>query len=160
MEAVLAIQFAWAHHANLRNDPGRMNSRELKTLLANTRWVARQWEKLLRTDFGKEVLGFAGRDPFLNRQDLLNTPPRLHSLARWASDIRGGTAKRRPMYDDCLADVAEYVSLTTGKPHDREVSALVSFAIGEPYGETTLCGWRSEHPDVLNRARLRLAQKH
>jgi hypothetical protein len=38
MEAVLAIRLARTHHANLRNAPGRMNSRKLKTLLDKTRW--------------------------------------------------------------------------------------------------------------------------
>jgi hypothetical protein len=64
------------------------------------------------------------------------------------------------VYDDCLAGLVEYVKLTTRKYHDREVSALVSFAIErESYDETSLRVWRSEHPDALRRARLRLDQK-
>lgn len=161
METVASIGLASIHHANLRNAPGKLNSRKLKTLLANTRSVARQWDQLFQTDFGKELLRFAGRDPFLNRQELKNTPSRLLSLARWASDICRGTAnRRRPLYDDCLAVLMEYVRRTTGKYHDREVSALVSFATGEESYETTLPVWRSEHPDALSRARLRLAQEH
>lgn len=168
-----AVASAWTHHANLRNDPGRMNARELETLQKKTRWVAKRWEQLFQTDFGKAVLEFAGRNPFHNGLELLNTPSRMLSLARGATVIHRGTAnRRRPLYDDCLADLMEYVRLTTGKYHDREVSALVSFAtatrgkrargskdVGEVYSET-LAVWRSEHPGALKRAQLRLAQKH
>ena len=160
MEAILGIQLASIHHANLQHAPGRMNSRELKTLLNKTRWVARQWEKLFQTDFGKQVLGFAGRDPVLNRLELLNTPSRLLSLARWAREIRRGTAnRRRPLFDDCLAQLMEYVRRATGKYHDRELAALVSFATGSQSYETKFPTWRAEHPVALSRARRRPARK-
>ena len=108
MHAVGCTRTAWTHHSNLRNDPGRMNLRKLKTLLDKTRWVAQQWEQQFQTDFGKEVLRFAGRDPFHGRRELLNTPSRLLALAKWASDIQRGNARhRRPLLDDCLAQLVE-----------------------------------------------------
>jgi hypothetical protein len=139
-----------------------MGSRKLRTLLEKTTWVARAWDQQFRTEFGEEVLKLAEMgDPFGHKRDFLNIPQRLLSLVARASDIHRKTKHRhRPLYDDTLAELTEYVKLKTGDYHDREVSALVGFAIGaESYNETTLRVWRSEHPEAVSRARIRL-KKH
>ncbi len=162
MYSVYAIRLSFQHHATLQNDPARMDSRKLRTLLKKTDWVAGQWTQQLQTPLGKETLKFASRHPILGGKELINTPARLLLLARWAGDIhRKSERGRRPLYDDCLAKLVEYVKDTTGKYHDREVSALVTFAIEQDaYDENRHRVWKSEHRKALERARLRLPQKH
>ncbi len=129
--------------------------------MERSRSVAHAWEQQYQTIFGKEVLKLAvKRDGFASEGDFLNVPQRLISLAECASDIHSKTkSRRRPLYDDCLAGLVEYVKLRTGDYHDREVSALVCYAIRTNYDENTLRVWRSEHPEALARVRRRL-RKH
>jgi hypothetical protein len=162
MYAIVSIQHASESHSRLQDDTARMDSRKLRTLLDKTRWVARAWEWQFRTPFGKEVLKFAAKcDSLAGEEELLKIPLRLLSLAVWASDIHRKTKhRRRPLYDDNLAALVEYVKLKTGDYHDRQVSALVCFAIkADSYDANTLGVWRSEHKRALSRARLRL-KKH
>jgi len=162
MHAIISLRLAFEGSERLQDDPDRMDSRKLEMLLQKTQWVARAWERQYQTPFGKEALKFAAKcDPRAGEEELLKIPQRLLSLAGWASDIHRKTRHRqRPLYDDNLAALVEYVKLKTGDYHDRQVSALVCFAIkADSYDANTLGVWRSEHKRALSRARLRL-KKH
>jgi len=139
-----------------------MDSKRLRSLVGKTSSVAHQWEQEFQSPFGKEVLRLAAeRDLFAGEDEFLNIPQRLLSLAGWAKDVHSGTEhQKRPLYDDALAELCEYVKLKTRRYHDPEVSALVSFATRQAsFCETTLRVWRWEHKDALERARRRLAQR-
>ena len=156
------VALGFDSHKRLRSDPVRMDSKRLRSLVGKTSWVARQWEQEFQSLFGKEVMRFAAeRDPFAGEEEFLNIPRRLFSLAGWAKDIHSKTEhQKRPLYDDALAELTEYVKLKTRDYHDPEVSALVSFATRrESFCETTLRVWRCSKKDALERARLRLAQR-
>jgi hypothetical protein len=149
---------AFKLHSDLQG-AARMDSLKLKTLLAKTRWVAREWEKQFLTPFGKAVRESATwNDPTATEQEFFRLPQRLLSVAVWASDIHRTTKHRqRPLYDDTLATLIEYVKLKTGSFHDRQVSALVCWAIGaDSFDENTLRVWRHDHKQALSRARLKL----
>jgi hypothetical protein len=147
---------------DLAEKAARMNKHKIRTLRDKTRWVARKWEQQFQAPFGKEIVRLArSRDSSASEDDFLNVPRRLLALAECAKDIHAGTEhRRRPVYDDALARLVEYVRLTANKDHDREVSALVSFARRDSYHETDHRPWKHDHLDVLRRARLKLAQKH
>ncbi len=159
---MIAVGMGFAHHARLKSEPIRMDSKRLRSLVGKTISVARQWGQEFQSPFGKEVMRLAAeRDPFAGKDEFLNIPQRLLSLAGCARDIHSKTEhQQRPVYDDALAELCEYVKLKTRRYHDPEVSALVSFATRQDsFSETTLRVWRCGHKDALERARLRLAQR-
>lgn len=154
------LRLSYHHHSRLVDDRSRMDSKKLRKLRDRTCWVAREWEKQFRTSFGQELLRIVARsNP--DGVELLNVPQRLLRLAGEAADIHRKTQhRRRPLYDDRLADLVVHVEDKTGKFHDQEVSALVAWAINsDRYSANDLCVWRHDHKEVLDRARLR-RQKH
>lgn len=162
MERVLCIKIAHESQGRLHDDPGRISQPALRALTKKMRWVADKWDRLSRTAFGKEVLARAERvDVFGSRAEFFNLPQRLHSLARLSEDLHRGTKhRRRPLYDDCLAELTEWVKLSAHHYSDLRVSALVNWALGAvSYDETTLRVWRSEHKALCQRARVRLSRQ-
>lgn len=162
MHIVAALRLAYEADAQVQSDPARLDSRRLRSLMEKTRWVAREWERVFHSPFGKAVLKRAassdpdGRDAEI---EYTRVPQRLLSLAADAKDIhRGSSRNRRPLYDDTLAALTEYVKLKSVEYRDSEVSQLVWFATGQRYDENTLRVWRYGHPQALERARLRLSQ--
>ncbi len=157
-----SVALGFSSHKRLQSDPVRMDLKRLRSLVGKTSWVARQWAQEFQSPFGKEVMRLAAeRDPFAGKDEFLNIPRRLLSLAGWAKDVHSGTEhQKRPEYDDALAELCEYVKLKTRRYHDPEVSALVSFATRQgSVCETTLRVWRCSKKDALERARVRLAQR-
>lgn len=162
IKAILSLRLAFDDSQRVQNDPSRMDSRKLRTLLQKTRWVARAWERQCQTPFGQEVFKLATKcDPSAGEEDFLKIPQRLLSLTDWASDIHRKTKHRqRPLYDDNLAELVEWVKIKSGTYHDRQVSALVGWAVRtDTYDENTLRVWRNEHAKALSRARLRVQQR-
>lgn len=156
---LVALQHAWECEQEIHADAPRINSRTLRSLVESTCSVARKWELEFHSQFGKTILERASRrDVFCKKADYLNLPQMLRSLADEAKTIYGGSSRqRRPLYDDNLAMLMEYVKLKTGHYNDAKVSALVWFATGRERDENTLRVWRNEHSDPLERARLCLA---
>lgn len=170
---LMALQMAFQLEGLIHNDPVRKDARWLRSLVDKTSSVAREWEQVFRSSFGEAVLasavsGYPSADPSTDpsagrvksaREEFTNVPRRLLLLADSAKKIhRGSKHQRRPLYDDNLAELTEYVKSETGNYHDREVSALVAFVIDRRYEAGTLLVWRSQHPDTLEHARLRLSR--
>ncbi len=157
-----SVALGFDSHQRLRSDSVRMDSKRLRSLVGKTSWVARQWEQEFQSPFGKEVMQWAAeRDAFAGEEEFLNIPRRLLSLAGWARDVHSKTEhQKRPLYDDAVAELTEYVKLKTRDYHDPEVSALVSFATRQDsFSETNLRVWRCSKKDALERARVRLSQR-
>jgi hypothetical protein len=159
---VSVLRLAYSADAQVQSDPARMDSRRLRSLTEKTRWVATEWERVFRTPFGKAVLKRAASsdlDGHSAEIEYSQVPQRLLSLAADTKDIhRGSSRNRRPLYDDTIATLTQYVKLKTSDYCDSEVSQLVWFATGQRYDENTLRVWRHDHPRALERARLRLSQ--
>jgi len=160
MYTVTAIRLAFQFEARVHGDPARMTSRRLRSLTEKTRWVAREWERELQSPFGKVVLEQAAScDPFSKEIEYLQLPQKLLSLAAEAKAIhRGSRRNRRPLYNDNLAALMEYVKLKTTTYHDSEVAELVWFATGQECDENTLRVSRAQHPRTHDRARLRVSE--
>ena len=157
---VANVKLAFEHHTRVQDEPYRMDATKLKTLVQKTLWVAGEWEKQFLTQFGKEVLRFSERLHFRNSQgEFLRLPQRLRLLASEAKAIHSGTrSQRRPLYDDALGTLTEYVRHKTGDYHDPEVACLVWWAIEtKNYDENTLRVWRKQHRSAVDRARKRLS---
>jgi hypothetical protein len=161
MWLVATVKVAFQHHSRIQDEPYRMNAKKLNTLVEKTFWVAREWEKQYLTEFGKEVLRFAeSLDLPKCEGEFRRLPQRLALLASETKRIHSGTrSQRRPIYDDALAMLTEYVCFRTGNYHDPEVASLVWWAIEmENYDENTLRVWRKQHKTALERARAKLSQ--
>jgi len=162
MWSVTTVKWTFEHHYRIQDEPCRMDSKKLATLVKKTLWVAGEWEQQFQTVFGKEVLQRAeGLDLPKSEGGFLRVPQRLRLLANEARTIHQGTQRqRRPLYDDALAELTEYVRLKMGDGHDPEVSALVWWATGtKNYDENTLRVWRNQHPQAITCARLRLSKR-
>lgn len=149
------------HNVNLERDPTRIDRDTLRSLADRTLHVADDWDKLFHTGFGQEVITLAVKRSFQASQaEFKNIPGQLRCISRAAKDIHGGTLqRRRPEYDDVLAEFCMYVELATRKPHLRQVSLLVGFAIENPeYTYGNLGVWKNDHKADVERARLRLTK--
>ncbi len=158
---VVHVKLAFEHHARIQDEPYRMDAKRLKTLVAKTLWVANEWERQFRTEFGKEVLQFSQTSDFPKcKGEFQRLPQRLRLLASEAKSIHMGTrSQRRPLYDDALATLTEYVRHKRGEYHDPKVAALIWWALEtKNYDENTLRVWRKQHKGAVERARSRLSQ--
>jgi transcriptional regulator with XRE-family HTH domain len=156
------LSCTYRYHEELQKDSPRMTRDQMRSLVERTCRVAEEWEELLHSPFGEVILAEARRsDPLSTPEEFLNTPPRNLALARALNNIHGGTAsKRRPMYDDTLAELLCYIQIATKKQHLKEASILVGHFTDRPYyAFNELSSWKVDHKEELRRAYLRLTGK-
>jgi hypothetical protein len=59
--------------------------------------------------------------------------------------------RRRPSYDEAIANLVRYVQESTGKPRDEQVATLIGFAIDNcEYDAAALKTWRTKHADLVS----------
>ena len=160
MVALSTLRLAFEVEGEIHGDSARMDSRRVRSLLERTVWIAREWRREFQSSLGRAILrSAAGREPQPAEAEYLRIPERLLNLAAELKDIhRGSSRQRRPLYDDRLADLTEYVRLATRDYHDPQVSTLVWFATGREYTANALSVWRNQHPGAVARARRRLLE--
>ncbi|PYT58126.1 MAG: hypothetical protein DMG35_18735 [Acidobacteria bacterium] len=92
MWSVTTVKWTFEHHYRIQDEPCRMDSKKLATLVKKTLWVAGEWEQQFQTVFGKEVLQRAeGLDLPKSEGGFLRVPQRLRLLANEARTIHQGT---------------------------------------------------------------------
>jgi len=91
MWSVTTVKWTFEHHYRIQDEPCRMDSKKLATLVKKTLWVAGEWEQQFQTVFGKEVLQRAeGLDLPKSEGGFLRVPQRLRLLANEARTIHQG----------------------------------------------------------------------
>lgn len=159
MDYLDTLKLAHRHREHLQQESLRMTIDESRSFV---RLMVRASRALEKRFHNSEALQLAVRsDPSGTEAEFRNIPQRLLLIARWAGDIHKGTArKRRPMYNDALAELLWYVQIATKKQHLNEVAILIGHFTNRPdYAFNDLSSWKVDHKEELTRARLRLTGK-
>jgi hypothetical protein len=154
-----AINLATQHHAELaknRSDIGGFDGETFDGFVTRARRVAKELERLYSSDLGSKAIhqaaGVGGIAEFRN------IPRQLRLVVAEAQKIYEKTSHRKkPLFDEAVADLSAYVMKTTGTWHDKEVVALIDAVTGrEAHSADDQRAWRNDHAEFMNRASRRV----
>ena len=158
-----AVMIAGQHHAELashRSDLGGFDKDTFAGFVMRARRVADELERLYSSDLGLKAIEQARGIGSL--AEFRNIPRQLRLIVEQAQTIYDKTSHRRkPLYDEAVAELCVYVKQIAGEWHDKEVSGLVGALTGRvAYSEDDQRGWRHERRALLDRIARRMNESH
>jgi len=154
-----AVKMAAQYHAELsknRHDIGGFDGETFDGFVTRARRVAEELERLYSSDLGLKAIQEAAKAG--GTTEFRNIPRQLRLVVAEAHTIYEKTKHRKkPLFDEALADLSAYVMVITEKWHDPEVVVLIDAAIDrEPHSGDDQRSWRNDHPELMERVTQRM----
>lgn len=149
-----AIMLAAQHHAELaqhRSDIGGFGRETFEGFVARAQRVAGELERLYSSDLGQKAIQQAARAGSV--AEFRNIPRQLRLIAAEAQTIYKKTSHRKkPLFDETVAELCVYIKQITGNWRDKEVSGLIGVLTSRVgYSGDDQRSWRHEHQALLGR---------
>ena len=162
-ELIMTLELAFLADESWETLVG-MDLRSFKTDIAKVRHCADLIERLNRTELIYRVSTEGRIHRFAAVYDSPTLPERLHEYASNLNSLLGVVGpKPKHRTHAWKASIVAIVRESTGKDHDKEVSALIAAVLNhdddDDYSVKAHQAWRAEHKDEIERMQRRVRER-